>query len=171
MWEERLTAFIDAHLKHGRVIQQWGKSLGTRLLCDECCADIMGFTHADITPAVQARLDELEDLFGDAPQTHEEQRNQVKAAIFGLHRNDAHTLLETAGEWIDVNFENASEQALTLFMDCFADHVLAGRPLGQTVSDLLDDLMWGDFNEDLLDDAAERATLDVAGQGKKEQNK
>jgi hypothetical protein len=84
----------------------------------------------------------------------------VKRSIF--NSNDPREVLEAAGEWIGANFAGASEQVLAQFTDYFADHVLAGRRLGQSVADLLDDLFWGDFDEDLLNDAAERAAREVA---------
>lgn len=95
----------------------------------------------------------------------EKQRNCVKNNIFGVKGdlNNPRHVLETAGGWIGANFAGASEEQLTQFMDYFADHVIAGRPLGQSVEDLIDDLIWGDLDEVLLDDAAERAAQDLAG--------
>jgi hypothetical protein len=92
--------------------------------------------------------------------TDSSQRTSIKRIIFGS--NDARCVLETAGGWIDVDFVGASEQTLERFMDYFADHLIAGRPLGQSVDDFVDDLFWGDFDDDVLNDSAERAARDVA---------
>lgn len=90
-----------------------------------------------------------------------EQRVAVKRVLFGpsgTYPNDSRKVLELAGTGVGEDFGGASEQVLAQFLDYFADHVIASRPLGHSFEELLDDLFCGDLPEDLLDDAAERCS-------------
>lgn len=90
------------------------------------------------------------------------ERRTVAKLFFEHHGNDPRTILATAGEWIGVTFATPTDETLREFRDCFADHLIAGWPSGQSVNDLVLDLVWGDIDQAHLDKAAERAARDLA---------
>ena len=90
------------------------------------------------------------------------ERRTVAKLVFEHNGINPRTLLETASRWLGVDFTDDTDEDINQFRDYFADHMIAGQQLGQSLDDLIYDLVWGDLDEARLDDAAERAAWDLA---------